>query len=188
MNTTYVCEPYTVTEPEVRPCHKCNAPIVWLRSFKTMKLYAVDVKPLGDKLQTARNWFHYCQKKAEPTVQLPLLPPQPPAQYVSPVKDTKVAKLEAMRTYVEQANSEQLSAALEVIFNRQTIAEQQSDVTTMDNNVGFSGVDAGILSDIHKKSKKYGGLRGGQIDLVRRKLKRYARQLADAFDKGEWKP
>lgn len=118
---------------------------------------------------------------------LPVLPATPEATYC-PKKDTKGGKREAMMSYIEQASESQLRTALEVIFNRQTLGEQVSNATTMDNNIGFTGVDAQILSDIHKKAKLYGCLKGKQVDLVRKRLKRYSRQLIEAAEQGEWRP
>lgn len=98
MSTTYILNPYPVTEKETCLCHKCNGLIVWLTSYRTLNRYPVDVKKVGDQMQIARNWFHYCPKEA--VAQLQLLQPAPPAQY-TPVKPTHKAKQEAMRSFIE---------------------------------------------------------------------------------------
>jgi hypothetical protein len=184
--TTYVLEPYDVTESETRHCHRCNAQIIWLTSYKTGRHYSVDVKKVCDRLQTARNWFHSCPP-AQMALPLPVVPVTPDAVY-SPRKTTNCGKQEAMRFYIEQASERQLRNALEAIFQRQTFSEQEMDSTHDSNGRGFTGVDAQILSDIHKKGKLYGCLKGRQIDLVRKRMKRYSRQLVDAAEQGEWRP
>lgn len=192
--TTYALEPYAVTGKETDLCSRCNALIVWQTSYRTGKKYRTDIQARANEIVTARNWFHECK-----AVQLPLLPEQTPAKYepivrsyrlgkVPAFQNTKDEKRRAMILCIEQASESQLRRALEVLFNRQTLSEQVSNSTTQNNKIGFSGLDAEILSDIYKKSKQYGSLRGKQVDLVRRKMKRYARQLVDAVDKGEWRP
>lgn len=91
-----------------------------------------------------------------------------------------------MQAFIEAANEPQLRQALRVIFNRQTSSEQSMEATVEQNKVGFGGNDAEILSNIYKGTERYGFLKGKQVDLVRRRLKRYHRQLVDGLAKGEW--
>jgi len=94
--------------------------------------------------------------------------------------------MRAMKAFLDLASEPQLRLALTVIFKRQTHTEQAHDVTSEQNKIGFTGSDAEILSNIHKAATKYNGLRGKQVDLIRRKMKKYARQLVEALEGKEW--
>jgi hypothetical protein len=181
---------YGIAHEQISTCKYCQEKIFWQASFRTGGSYATNVKesdgsilPLGTFI-TARNWFHNC---ARPTQQSTLFP-QPvvtPALY-NPTGTSMAARVRAMREFVEKATPMQLRQALRVIFNRQTLTEQRADMTSEDNGIGFGGTDAEICSNIYKSAEKYGGLKGKQVDLIRRKMKKYSRQLVNALEAGEW--
>lgn len=76
-------------------------------------------------------------------------------------------------------NDRAVERALVAIYHRQTDSEKASDNTTNANGVGFSAYDAPLLSDIAKKCIYWRGLTNGQLRLVRPKVRRYWRQLAE---------
>lgn len=198
MSTPAYTVPIIPVEPkQLGRCRGCNEPIAWQQSPRTGGKYPTEVFSLDGKPVTRQNQFHRCDQarrdlwkrlQAEQGGQLSLTPQlvQEPAKY-EPKGTSEVERLRAMREFLDAATEPQLRAALVTVFNRQTTLEQDSDSTFDSNGIGFSGIDADILSDICKKSEKYKGLRGGQVPLVRRKMKKYARQLVDALARGEWK-
>lgn len=64
------------------------------------------------------------------------------------------------------------------IFEYQTAAEQDAEVTSEDNGVGFNGVDAELLSSYAKFAIKTGFLTKGQMVYARKKMLKYSGQLA----------
>jgi hypothetical protein len=64
------------------------------------------------------------------------------------------------------------------IFNLQTASEQDSNNTSEDNGVGFSGCDAELMSSFAKQITKRGSLSPKQMDWARKKMLKYAGQLA----------
>lgn len=71
-----------------------------------------------------------------------------------------------------------LIRGLLAIHNRQTEDEKHSETTKESNGVGFSAFDATILTDLVNQLKRTGYLSRRQIELVRKKMKKYAGQLA----------
>ena len=68
---------------------------------------------------------------------------------------------------------------LRALYNRQTWLEQAAQVTNAHNGVGFTAFDAELLSGVAEQASKYKTLTEGQAAVVRRRLKKYARQLAE---------
>jgi hypothetical protein len=177
-------------------CRDCNEPVAWQQSQRTGGKYPTDVFSLDGHSVTRRNAFHRCDQakkdlwkrlQAEQGGQLSLtLQVVEPAKY-EPQGTSQAAQQRAMKAFLDAATEPQIRQALVTMFNRQTSMEQSVDSTFESNGVGFSANDADILSDICKKAQKYNGLRGGQIPLVRKKMKKYARQLVAALARGEWK-
>jgi hypothetical protein len=83
-----------------------------------------------------------------------------------------------MRERIGQADPRELLQLLSLLYQRQTTLEQNYSTTVEHNNEGFNAVDARVLTDIAQRAERYGSLTPRQADLVRRKLKKYARQLA----------
>jgi len=63
------------------------------------------------------------------------------------------------------------------IYTLQTADEQASDSTTDDNGVGFSGVDANILSSFAKQVNAGRNLSAKQMAIVYKKMPRYWKQI-----------
>jgi hypothetical protein len=80
---------------------------------------------------------------------------------------------------IERSN-EATGRALYSLFERQTESEQAANATTDHNGVGFNGRDAEFLSSIAKRLPNYGyTLTERQLPHVRRKLRKYSRQLLE---------
>lgn len=68
---------------------------------------------------------------------------------------------------------------LQALYQRQTVDEQATEQTKYVNGMGFTGVDAPILSSIAQSSQRYNDLTEKQVSkIVARKLQKYAGQLA----------
>ena len=67
--------------------------------------------------------------------------------------------------------------ALVAIYSQQTDREQASAATIEDNGVGFTGVDAEILSSFAKQYQVRHRLSPKQLKLVMRKMPKYAGQI-----------
>jgi hypothetical protein len=69
---------------------------------------------------------------------------------------------------------------LQALYKRQTAAEQSAMTTKEHNGVGFNAKDAKVLSDIASRLPYYNNkMTARQTALVRDKLKKYWRQLAE---------
>lgn len=68
------------------------------------------------------------------------------------------------------------------IFALQTDDEQAYNTTSVNNNVGFTGVDAEILSSFAKGLTKYKRLSVKQMAILKKKMPKYWRQIIDLSD------
>ena len=75
-------------------------------------------------------------------------------------------------------NDKWLFSAILAIFNKQTEFEQKVEETNCDNGVGFTGCDAKRLSYYAKWIKNRGGLTGRHLEIARKRMVKYAGQLA----------
>lgn len=82
------------------------------------------------------------------------------------------------------ASDKWLTRGLLAIYSRQTADEQNSEATLVDNGIGFSGCDANILSSIAKQVQRSGTMSDKQTALVRKKMAKYAGQLARIANEG----
>ena len=97
-------------------------------------------------------------------------------------KESIIAKLETSTVMVERS--------LLVVYANQTADEQESQTTSNNNGTGFTGVDAFILSSFAEwveKGKAKGIPEGKrlspkQLEIARKKLRKYSRQLLEAAD------
>ena len=71
-----------------------------------------------------------------------------------------------------------LIRGLMTIYGYQTDEERVRGVTVEDNGMGFNGVDADFLTQIALSYQQYGRLTPGQIEWTRKKMLKYAGQLA----------
>lgn len=77
-----------------------------------------------------------------------------------------------------QKSDKAVLRGLVVIYSLQTESEQECQETVFNNGVGFSGVDANFLSSLAQQFIKRGTLSEKQMVLLRKKMLRYAGQLA----------
>lgn len=71
-----------------------------------------------------------------------------------------------------------LIRGLMTIYSYQTAEEQAFGQTVEDNGMGFNGADAEFLTQIALSYKQYNRLTPGQIEWTRKKMLKYAGQLA----------
>ncbi len=67
--------------------------------------------------------------------------------------------------------------AVVAIYKMQTEDEKSQGVTTHHNSVGFSSTDAEFLTGIAKSALEYDGLTTKQLEITRKKIKKYWKQL-----------
>jgi hypothetical protein len=70
-----------------------------------------------------------------------------------------------------------LVRGLIAIYNCQTAGEQTTQTTKYRNGIGFGAVDSTILTSFAQQAKRTGHLSQKQIDLTRKKMVKYAKQL-----------
>jgi len=68
--------------------------------------------------------------------------------------------------------------ALVKIYERQTVDEQNSQMTKENNGIGFNGLDANILSSFAEQVNKGRNLSVKQMTIVHKKMPRYWKQVA----------
>jgi hypothetical protein len=73
--------------------------------------------------------------------------------------------------------------ALMSLYMAQTEDEKNGDETIHENGVGFTGLDANILTSFAKGYKRYGHLTEKQLCILYRKIGKYAKQLYRISDK-----
>jgi hypothetical protein len=97
----------------------------------------------------------------------------------------KTWTLETIREKIATDNR-MVERSLVQLFNRQTAHEQHAETTEESNGVGFNGVDAEILSSFAKQVIRQQNsptrpegtrLSSRQLEIARKKLPKYARQL-----------
>lgn len=94
------------------------------------------------------------------------------------VDEKKIWKKEEIRELLDDNDNAVLRGIL-VIYSLQTEEEKKRDETLEHNGVGFSGVDSTFMSSLAKWILQHGGLSEKQMHYGRKKIKKYARQLAD---------
>jgi len=89
-----------------------------------------------------------------------------------------------VKDYIRKRMDEDKQAlrAMNLIYNYQTPSEKQSERTEIRNNVGFSGVDAELMTSFQKQLDTRGFLTKKQMQIVRRVMKKYWRQIREASD------
>lgn len=97
---------------------------------------------------------------------------------------TKITK-QAQKTFIRlklKTDSRWALKALITIYTYQTIDEQMSECTSHDNGVGFSAMDAGIMSSFASQYQKYGRLSSKQMAIVHKYMPRYWGQILRLSD------
>jgi hypothetical protein len=102
----------------------------------------------------------------------------------APRPDNEIEKVEpkwnkARILHLLKTNNEMVKRSLLVIYGRQTAEEQNCKDTIETNGVGFSGSDAGILTSIAQWYLERGYMSPKQLDIVRKKMLKYTRQLVE---------
>jgi hypothetical protein len=100
-------------------------------------------------------------------------------------KEAILSKLETSDVMVERS--------LLIMYERQTADEQQTQGTSHENGIGFNGTDAPFLSKLaewvkggaERKIPEGKRLSEKQRVIVRKKLKKYSRQLIEAANSKE---
>jgi hypothetical protein len=78
-------------------------------------------------------------------------------------------------------NGNAVYRAMVQIYDKQTAEEQQCQDTHLYNSVGFTGVDAEIMSSFTEYYNKWGKLSPKQMIIARKKMKKYWKQLLDVI-------
>lgn len=84
---------------------------------------------------------------------------------------------EAIRELLEKRD-DAVVRGFKVIHSLQTASERDWGVTVERNGVGWNGRDAALMTELYEKFCKYGRFTEWQLALVRRRLLKYAGQLA----------
>jgi hypothetical protein len=92
---------------------------------------------------------------------------------------TKTAKI-GMIQHLLRTNNEFLEEAIRIIYEHQTMEEKMWHSTHCINNTGFNKIDAPDLSHYANLITHHGHLQGQALANARRRMVKYARQLADS--------
>lgn len=90
--------------------------------------------------------------------------------------EVKVWKKDEIKELLETSDKLAIRGLLR-IFQLQTADEQESEYTKHINGVGFTGVDGEILSSMAKFFKSRNYLSPKQMEIVRKRMPKYAGQL-----------
>lgn len=93
------------------------------------------------------------------------------------MEEKKIWKKEEIKTML-QTNDNAVLRGIVVIYNLQTEYEKKVGETIEHNGVGFSGFDAEFMSSLAKFILSRGYLTDKQLEYGRRKIMKYAGQLA----------
>lgn len=77
-----------------------------------------------------------------------------------------------------QKSDKAVLRGLKVIYSLQTESEKEIETTHFHNGVGFTGSDAQFLTSLAKSYEHYGKLTEKQMIFLRKKIMKYAGQLA----------
>lgn len=72
--------------------------------------------------------------------------------------------------------------ALGIVFDNQTPLEQRVETTNRYNSIGFTGVDAKILTSFAKQYARLGRLSEKQMTILFKKMPKYWKQILDVTD------
>lgn len=104
-------------------------------------------------------------------------------------KEMKVTKKQVAEFVKRKLISDPVwaSHALDVVFQNQTRAEQNSHLTIENNGIGFTGVDAEFLSSLYEQKQRYGRLTPRQMGYVHKMIPKYHNQIVQASkEKGKY--
>lgn len=83
-----------------------------------------------------------------------------------------------------QTDTKFLCRALKRLYERQTVEEKSSKDTHVVNGRGFNKIDAELLSGICEWGMAHGKLTDKQVEIVRKRIMKYAKQLASIANAG----
>ena len=89
---------------------------------------------------------------------------------------TKKDRISFIRERIAVSDKWAIRALLR-IYSFQTAEEQDVQQTREHNNVGFTGVDAEILSSFAQQVKRTGTLSYKQMTILKKRMPKYSRQL-----------
>jgi hypothetical protein len=92
---------------------------------------------------------------------------------------SKKATQEAVEALLTRDNPKALVRALMAIYANQEADEKRSEDTKFDNDKGFTGHDARILTRFAKQWQERNWLSDRQLDILAEKMPKYRRQLAE---------
>ena len=98
------------------------------------------------------------------------------------MKSTKGNTLKFVRGQLAISKVWATKALVRIYKENQTPSEQNSQLTTEDNGIGFTGVDAPFLSSLAAQYEQKGYLSEKQLGFVLRKMPKYARQVVQMSD------
>ena len=81
-----------------------------------------------------------------------------------------------------QSDSRWAIRALEIVYSRQTDSEKNMQQTVEDNGVGFTGIDAEILTSFGNQVKQGRTLSNKQLAILMRKMHKYWKQVLSVMD------
>lgn len=84
-----------------------------------------------------------------------------------------------------KASAQWVYRAMMAVYERQTETEKVARQTEEHNGVGFSGVDAEIMSSFAEQFKARKSLSAKQFALAQKKMQRYTRQLVEIAEQKE---
>lgn len=88
--------------------------------------------------------------------------------------------LEKVRTVISTQDKAALHALM-LIYSYQTPQEKMVGITTEDNGMGFNAFDSDILSSFADSYKKYKQLTPKQMECLKKKIKKYGRQVFETM-------
>ena len=98
------------------------------------------------------------------------------------MKPTKSNTLKFVRGQLAISKVWATKALVRIYKENQTPAEQNAQLTTEDNGIGFSGTDAPFLSSLAAQYISKGFLSEKQMGFVLRKMPKYSRQVVAMSD------
>ena len=105
--------------------------------------------------------------------------------YIVHMKITK-AKIKSFIKNKLATDQDWALRALVRIWEKQTAAEQASEVTIENNSVGFSGVDGNFFSSLATQYQRRGSLSPKQMSFVFKRMPKYWSQIETLLPKEKW--
>jgi DUF438 domain-containing protein len=99
------------------------------------------------------------------------------------MKVTKKITLEFVRAQLRSNKVWAIKALVRIFKENQTSQEQTLEATTVDNGIGFTGVDANFLSSLAKQYIEMGSLSDNQIKCLFKMMPKYSKQVFEFSDK-----